>query len=108
MKDVAFNIRKLRELRGYSQEYMALKLNLSTKAYSNIENGKTKLKLCKLNEICLLLGVQLSQLVDFSVEAVLASKPAEENLLMEVARLKEHLQFLSSEIVFLKRRNSME
>ena len=37
-------IRSTRKNLGYSQEYMADRLGLSQKAYSDIESGKTKLK----------------------------------------------------------------
>ncbi len=37
------NIRKIRELKGFSQDYMAKKLNISQKAYSNIETGNRKI-----------------------------------------------------------------
>lgn len=38
------NLRNLRREKNYSQEYMANELNISQKAYSDIENGKTALK----------------------------------------------------------------
>jgi len=33
-------IKKFRELRNYTQEYMAENLNVTQRAYSSIENGK--------------------------------------------------------------------
>lgn len=47
-------LRKARQKLGYSQEYIAIELGISQKAYSNLENGKTKLRgdtLLKLSEI---------------------------------------------------------
>lgn len=47
-------LRLLRREREYSQEYMAYRLDISQKAYSDIESGKTKLKndiLLKLSNI---------------------------------------------------------
>lgn len=38
-------IRKLRQLKGYSQEYMAIQLGISNKTYVNIENGKSRIDL---------------------------------------------------------------
>jgi transcriptional regulator with XRE-family HTH domain len=40
---IAQNIRKIRDIRGFSQEFVAEKLNLSQSAYSKIEQGKTVL-----------------------------------------------------------------
>lgn len=37
-------LRKERQKLGYSQEYVAMELGISQKAYSDLENGKTKLK----------------------------------------------------------------
>ena len=38
-------IRKIRTLKGLSQDYMAEKLKISQPAYSDIENNKTKVRL---------------------------------------------------------------
>ena len=38
------NLRKIRRDKNYSQEYIANLLNISQKAYSDIEQGKTSLK----------------------------------------------------------------
>lgn len=56
---------KLRELRlkkGLSQEYIALELNISQKAYSNIENGKVCLNTVKLNKISKILDINPSKI----------------------------------------------
>ena len=39
-KAIGINIRKIRELKGLSQEYMASQLSLSQRAYSKLESGK--------------------------------------------------------------------
>jgi transcriptional regulator with XRE-family HTH domain len=47
-------LRKERQRLGYSQEYVAMELGISQKAYSDLENRKTKLKedtLRKLSEV---------------------------------------------------------
>jgi transcriptional regulator with XRE-family HTH domain len=40
-KKIASNLRDARLMRNYSQEYMAIKLNISQNAYSKMEIGKT-------------------------------------------------------------------
>jgi len=57
--------KKSREL-DFSQEYMAMELGISQKAYSDIENGKTKLKMDVLFKIANILKVNPSELCDFS------------------------------------------
>ncbi|WP_163027667.1 helix-turn-helix domain-containing protein, partial [Pseudomonas viridiflava] len=42
-KNVAGNIRKIREYRDYTQDYLAAKLKISQNAYSKIELGYSKL-----------------------------------------------------------------
>jgi len=51
IKAVAAAIRKKREFRNYTQEYLALKLHISQNAYSKIELGYTKITLERLFQI---------------------------------------------------------
>ena len=51
IKAVAAAIRKKREMRNYTQEYLAYKLNISQNAYSKIELGYTKITLERLFDI---------------------------------------------------------
>jgi transcriptional regulator with XRE-family HTH domain len=51
IKKVAANIRKIREVRNYTQEYLAAKLNISQNAYSKIELGYTKMTVDRLFHI---------------------------------------------------------
>nr|WP_321221610.1 helix-turn-helix domain-containing protein [uncultured Psychroserpens sp.] len=44
-------IKRVREIKGYSQEYLADSLNISQSAYSDLENNKTKLGLNRLQKI---------------------------------------------------------
>lgn len=53
---VAINLRKIREYRGYSQEYLAAKLSISQNAYSKIELGYSNMNIPKL--------ILLSQVLD--------------------------------------------
>lgn len=44
-------IRKLRELRNYSQEFMASRLGISQEAFSKIETGQTQMNLLRMEKI---------------------------------------------------------
>lgn len=57
-------IRTLRELKGYSQDFMAEKLNVSQKTYSRLESGHVKLDIERLKEISEVLEVEPSALLD--------------------------------------------
>ena len=52
------NIRKWRELKGIKQEQLALKLNITKGALSNIENEKTDVNLSRIEEIAKHLGLE--------------------------------------------------
>ena len=63
--DVGTNIRKLRELKGFSQEYMSQQLKLSQRQLSRIENNETDVSLTKLERIGEILEVSLTQILGF-------------------------------------------
>lgn len=63
IKAVAINIRKIREHLNYTQEYLAMKLNISQNAYSKIELGYTKITLERLYQIAHVLEVDLVELI---------------------------------------------
>lgn len=62
MEKVLHKIKKLRELRGLTQEAMAYELNISQKAYCQLENGVTRLDIDRLLAISKLLEVTPSML----------------------------------------------
>jgi len=66
MKDMLGNkIRKVRELKGYSQDYMAQKLNISQRAYSKLEREEIKLDWQRINEISKVLEIDPIDLISF-------------------------------------------
>jgi transcriptional regulator with XRE-family HTH domain len=64
LKAVATNIRKVREYRGYPQEYLAMKLGISQNAYSKIELAYTRLTLERLLEISAILEIDTVALIN--------------------------------------------
>lgn len=59
-------IRKIRRELDLSQEYIAQELNISQKAFSDIENGKTKLTSSMLLRISTILNVKPSEICPLS------------------------------------------
>ena len=55
-------IRFVRLAKGWTQEYLAEKLEMSVNGYGDLERGKNDIKLSKLEQISELLGVELSEL----------------------------------------------
>ena len=58
-------IKQIRELKNFTQEYVAQQLGLSTRAYSKIETGETQLTINRLNEISAILGVPPMEVLGF-------------------------------------------
>jgi transcriptional regulator with XRE-family HTH domain len=54
MNKIGFNIRKNREIKGFSQDYMANVLNISQASYARLENEDTKITVERLYKIALL------------------------------------------------------
>ena len=66
MNNVGFNIRKLREKQGFTQEYMAAKLGVAQASYARMENGETKMTIERLSEIAALLETDIIDFFDSS------------------------------------------
>lgn len=67
-KEVAANIRKIREYRNYTQDYLAAKLQISQNAYSKIELGYSNITLSRLVNIGEILEVDLVTLITTGTE----------------------------------------
>jgi transcriptional regulator with XRE-family HTH domain len=63
-------IKQIRELKNFTQEYVAQQLGLSTRAYSKIESGETQLTINRLNEISAILEVQPMEVLGFDDKKV--------------------------------------
>jgi transcriptional regulator with XRE-family HTH domain len=64
MTDIARNIKQIREIKSYTQEYVATELGISQPAYAKIEQGTTILKIDRLQQIADILEVELSTLLN--------------------------------------------
>jgi transcriptional regulator with XRE-family HTH domain len=62
-------LRKYRELRNYSQDYVARKMGISQNAYSKIENNITQLTVNHIKQISQILEVSIMDLLrdDFEI-----------------------------------------
>lgn len=67
------NIRNIRELKDYTQEYMALRLNITQAGYSKIEKGTITLSCDKLEEIVSIFEMDLINLIEFESSLYLKS-----------------------------------
>jgi transcriptional regulator with XRE-family HTH domain len=64
LKPLLRTIRRKREEKGLTQEYMAKKLSTSQNVYSKLELGQTKLTVERLTIICEILNLELKELLN--------------------------------------------
>ena len=67
---VGENIKRFRELRGYSQDFMAHKMNITQGSYAKIEKENTKLTLERLQQISEILELDMSSFINTSKQNV--------------------------------------
>lgn len=100
MNSLGKRIRLLRQQRGWSQEDVAKRLDISIPAFSKIETGITDVNLSRLN--------QISKLFDLSVVQLLSSTDAEreaaEHARVELTELTKRLQEREGEIINLQKK----
>jgi transcriptional regulator with XRE-family HTH domain len=90
-------IRKFREYRNYSQDYVARKMGISQNAYSKIENNITQLTVNHVKTISQVLDVPVIDLLsdDFEIHApasIQAESITKEALLMALNNLQTRLE----------------
>ena len=57
-------IRELREVKGWSQEFMAEKMEMSTSGYARLERGESKLDWEKLEKVAAIFKIDILQLIE--------------------------------------------
>jgi transcriptional regulator with XRE-family HTH domain len=62
---VGDKIKKLRELKNYTQQYMADQLDLSISGYGKIERDETDISISRLEKIAAVLGVDVYTILNF-------------------------------------------
>lgn len=65
MKEYCKKIKQLRIKNGYTIKQLAEKLGVSPRTYSNYEQGKSKIPVKKLIEICLIYNVSADYILGF-------------------------------------------
>ncbi len=110
MTIVGLKIRKIWELKGFSQEYVALQLNISQRAHNKIECGDTKLDNKKLDSIIEVLGVSKPEFQSFdemSIVGTVIKSGNTDNYQIETQSLllkqcQDRVNYLEKENLFLR------
>lgn len=113
--NIGDKIRKVRELKGYKQEYVADKVGLSVTAYGNIERNDSSLTFERLEEIANALEVTVQDILNipeqFNVQSIANShvgfncydnRTVKDN---ELNGYKQALENAQKEIEYLREQN---
>lgn len=103
-------IKQIRELKNLSQEFIASKLGITTRAYSKIETGETQLSIKRLNEISSILEVPPLEILGFDEKQVFSHCKQEGNIGINhnyhseklIEQYEKRINHLESEILFLR------
>jgi len=63
-------IKKLRELKNFTQSHVATELGITQSAYSKIELGETEVSYSKLNKIAEVFGMSLEDIMTFNEQMI--------------------------------------
>lgn len=96
-------IRKMRTIRGLSQQNMADDLELSVASYSNIERGITDINVSRLIEISHILKIDVSELLKESEDPNTFQDDALPYLSPEISRIYTVLERQQIEIESIKK-----
>ncbi|WP_140938963.1 helix-turn-helix domain-containing protein [Sphingobacterium lumbrici] len=98
MNALGKKIRLLRHQKGWSQEDVAKRLDISIPAFSKIETGITDVNLSRLNQISKLFGLTLVQLLSTS------DSEEDKAKVDEVNELNKKLQQREAEVIELQKK----
>lgn len=98
MNALGKKIRLLRHQKGWSQEDVAKRLDISIPAFSKIETGITDVNLSRLNQISKLFGMSLVQLLSTS------DSEEEREAQDEINELNDKLQDREAEVIALQKK----
>lgn len=116
IKKIGERIKKAREERNYSQQYLAQQLGISQKAYSKIENSQTNVTLNHLDRIAQVLETSINQLLGtegstvynnyntHNGEGIVIKKETPEKTIELYERM---IKAQSDDIAYLKTQNEM-
>lgn len=106
-------IKKFREQKNYTQQYMSDRLNISQNTYSKIETGGIKLTVERLNQIAEVLEVPIEQILSSDNQVFNFHNSNIEKFYGYIETLHEDnkeltqktIEILSSQLEYLKKEN---
>ena len=110
--NVGKSIKQLRELRDYTQSYVASQLGISVSGYGKIERDETDITLSRLNQIAEVLETKVESILDFNSTQVfnqynnktaMANGVVQNQQIVNDESIKSYFDDLKNEISELKR-----
>lgn len=98
MKTLGKKIRLLRHQKGWSQEDVAKRLDISIPAFSKIETGITDINLSRLEQIAKLFEMSVVQLLTFN------DSEQQEKYVSELETVTKKLQSREAEVIELQKK----
>ncbi len=107
--EIGTQIKKIRELKNFTQEYMAEQLNISQSAYAKMEKDDSDLTISKIKKIAEILNIKVEDLINFNDKYIFNNYSKTENGFYinqasptEKELYQNHIQSLEKENSFLK------
>lgn len=105
MNSIAHTIKRIRESKNLTQEYVASRLGISQNAYSRIENNKTKLSTDRMRQITHILNVSLQELLMHEQPASTGNEFVSSLVELQKDNYNQTIAILKAEIEHLRREN---
>ena len=70
--NIGNNIKKIRELKNLSQNYMAEQLEVSQKTYSNIENSGNDISFALVEKIATIFKISVKKVIELNTDVMLS------------------------------------
>ncbi|MHB8207935.1 helix-turn-helix domain-containing protein [Mucilaginibacter sp.] len=98
MKTLGKKIRLLRHQKGWSQEDVAKRLDISIPAFSKIETGITDINLSRLEQIATLFEMRVVQLLTFN------ESEQDQKIITELENVNKRLNDRENEVIELQKK----
>ena len=95
-------IKKLRELRNYTQSYMSIQLEISLSAYSKIERDETEISLKRLEQISKILNVSVNGIMQFDEIVLIENANLNDSKSNRSSNTEPLIEQMRNEITFLR------
>lgn len=110
MLEIGNKIKKLRELKNFTQQYMAQNLSMTTAGYSKIERGETDLSVNRLADIAKILEVDISTIWNFDEKQIFNISNSHQNAIGNrpsyISQNDKMIDHLEKEVLYLRTENS--